>query len=95
MDKFNTGPGSGPLKTNPGRHFKMIQPLTGDREGARARVPPKVSDKCVHVFGSAQTKANNQTVERLACQTGERTCCRKAWRDVRSMFRENRWGCWT
>lgn len=54
---------------------------------------PKVSDKCVHVFGRLQTKPNNQTVERLACQTEEQTCCMKAQRDV-SMFRENRWGSW-
>lgn len=48
---------------------------------------PKVSDKCVHVFGKLQTNANNQTVKRFACQTQEQTCCKKAQRAVR-MFTE-------
>lgn len=54
---------------------------------------PKVSDKCVHVFGRLCTKPNNQTVERFACQTQEQTCCKKAQRAVR-MFTGSRWGSW-
>lgn len=64
--------------------------INGERETEK---DPKVSDKCVHVFGRLQTKLNNQTVERFACQTEEQTRCKKAQRTVR-MFRESRWGSW-
>lgn len=30
-DKLNTGPGSGPLKTDLGQHFEMVQSLAGER----------------------------------------------------------------
>lgn len=94
---MNTGPGSGPLKTNLERHFEKVQLLTGERGskikrnsaityGERHIKTPKVSTKHVHVFSRLKTKVTNQTAERFACQTDQHTCCKKVQSAVR-MFR--------